>query len=320
MQLIENNNRAVNRKSGFTLIELLVVIAIIAILAAILFPVFGRARENARRASCQSNMKQIGLGILQYTQDYDEKYPQAYWYKNDSNGNDGYVQWSGMIQPYVKSEQLFVCPSDVNGGMPPTNPYDETRSATPNGRDWQAPRISYSANSVLLPRKRRSADPANVVALAAVDVPTEIIMVAEFNNFAGCINDTSNAGTGGGGFVNKSHRSMNGLMTTGNAAWKGEAAAEFPPTTTVVKAVTMARAQQGHTACTTPGYSGGEVHIVYGGPDKHLEGSNYVFADGHVKWHRLEQTLNPDKFLWGKKVYSAGNMTVVRDDGVTPVG
>jgi prepilin-type N-terminal cleavage/methylation domain-containing protein len=61
--------------SAFTLIELLVVIAIIAMLAAILFPVFGRARENARRSSCQSNLKQIGLGIMQYTQDYDERLP-----------------------------------------------------------------------------------------------------------------------------------------------------------------------------------------------------------------------------------------------------
>src|SRR5690349_4775228 len=62
-------------RSGFTLIELLVVIAIIALLAAILFPVFARARENARRASCQSNLKQIGLGIMQYTQDYDDRLP-----------------------------------------------------------------------------------------------------------------------------------------------------------------------------------------------------------------------------------------------------
>src|SRR3954469_18418003 len=66
--------RLVFKKSGFTLIELLVVIAIIAILAAILFPVFGRARENARRSSCQSNLKQMGLAMLQYTQDYDERY------------------------------------------------------------------------------------------------------------------------------------------------------------------------------------------------------------------------------------------------------
>jgi prepilin-type N-terminal cleavage/methylation domain-containing protein len=65
------------KRTGFTLIELLVVIAIIAILAAILFPVFARARENARRASCQSNLKQIGLAVYQYTQDYDEKCPSA---------------------------------------------------------------------------------------------------------------------------------------------------------------------------------------------------------------------------------------------------
>src|SRR5690606_6779733 len=65
-------------KRGFTLIELLVVIAIIAILAAILFPVFARARENARRASCQSNLKQIGLGLMQYTQDYDERLPAGF--------------------------------------------------------------------------------------------------------------------------------------------------------------------------------------------------------------------------------------------------
>jgi prepilin-type N-terminal cleavage/methylation domain-containing protein len=65
-------------RKGFTLIELLIVIEIIAILAAVLFPVFGRARENARRSSCQSNLKQIGMGLLQYTQDYDESYPAAW--------------------------------------------------------------------------------------------------------------------------------------------------------------------------------------------------------------------------------------------------
>jgi len=90
---------------GFTLIELLVVIAIIAILAAILFPVFARARENARRASCQSNLKQIGLGIAQYTQDYDEKYPL------DQSATTSGRTFSAAIQPYVKSEQIFRCPS-----------------------------------------------------------------------------------------------------------------------------------------------------------------------------------------------------------------
>ena len=95
------------QKRGFTLIELLVVIAIIAILAAILFPAFARARENARRASCQSNLKQIGLGIMQYTQDYDERYPPA------TVTDPNVVGWAGAIQPYVKSEQIFQCPSST---------------------------------------------------------------------------------------------------------------------------------------------------------------------------------------------------------------
>jgi prepilin-type N-terminal cleavage/methylation domain-containing protein/prepilin-type processing-associated H-X9-DG protein len=100
------------KKRGFTLIELLVVIAIIAILAAILFPVFARARENARRASCQSNMKQIGLGIMQYTQDYDEKFPPSRVNNVVVNGTlTNNVPWHFNLQPYVKSTQLFVCPS-----------------------------------------------------------------------------------------------------------------------------------------------------------------------------------------------------------------
>ena len=91
-------------QKGFTLIELLVVIAIIAILAAILFPAFARARENARRASCSSNQKQLGLAIMQYTQDYDEKYPPMY-------SNPPVSYWSMKIQPYTKSAQVFDCPS-----------------------------------------------------------------------------------------------------------------------------------------------------------------------------------------------------------------
>lgn len=94
------------KQFAFTLIELLVVIAIIAILAAILFPVFARARENARRASCQSNLKQIGLGVMQYTQDYDEQMPARIVTTNPS------MIWKDLIQPYVKSTQLFACPSN----------------------------------------------------------------------------------------------------------------------------------------------------------------------------------------------------------------
>jgi len=102
---------------GFTLIELLVVIAIIAILAAILFPVFGRARENARRSSCQSNLKQIALGIHQYTQDFDERLPLAVTTRTSTP-----YGWADAIQPYLKSTQLYQCPSDEKGPDPDSDP------------------------------------------------------------------------------------------------------------------------------------------------------------------------------------------------------
>lgn len=114
-----------NNKSAFTLIELLVVIAIISILAAILFPVFGRARENARRASCMSNMKQIGLAIMQYTQDYDEKYPYMSSYDNSNipftSEYNGRISIFAQIYPYTKSYQILRCPSatDQTGGQAP---------------------------------------------------------------------------------------------------------------------------------------------------------------------------------------------------------
>ena len=112
---------------GFTLIELLVVIAIIAILAAILFPVFARARENARASACQSNLKQIGLGMLQYSQDYDENYVAPFYGSNQGNNTatDGVNSWKWMdaIYPYVKNEQIFNCPSGYRNGNNGVVPY-----------------------------------------------------------------------------------------------------------------------------------------------------------------------------------------------------
>lgn len=101
-------------KSAFTLIELLVVIAIIAILAAILFPVFSKVREKARQTSCASNMKQIGLAVIQYTQDNDEAFPPAVQYAPPGDPAGGFIEWSSalVVGPYLKSAKVLQCPSD----------------------------------------------------------------------------------------------------------------------------------------------------------------------------------------------------------------
>ena len=125
-----------NRRA-FTLIELLVVIAIIGILAALLFPVFGRARENARRASCQSNLKQIGLGLLQYSQDYDEILVADWYSSTNSPGNTyapgqtqvGY-KWMDAAYSYIKSEQIFLCPTATGDRAKPYVHYGRLPSGT----------------------------------------------------------------------------------------------------------------------------------------------------------------------------------------------
>jgi len=106
-------------RRGFTLIELLVVIAIIAILAAILFPVFAKAREKARQSSCLSNVKQLTLAMLQYTQDYDERFPMCRYPNGRDNvpspltGTNVTFTWCENIYPYVRNRQVYICPSDA---------------------------------------------------------------------------------------------------------------------------------------------------------------------------------------------------------------
>jgi len=115
-----------SKRNGFTLIELLVVIAIIAILAAILFPVFAQARAKARQATCTSNDKQINLAVLMYVQDYDESLPLLYT-PNQSNDPAGWAYpfgirmytWHNLVQPYTKNWQAMICPDSL---MPKTDP------------------------------------------------------------------------------------------------------------------------------------------------------------------------------------------------------
>lgn len=132
------------KRKAFTLIELLVVIAIISILAAILFPVFARARENARRTSCLSNLKQIGTGMMMYVQDYDETYPKTTRCSTDpqdtSCSGGSVVYWNSTLYPYIKNTQVFFCPSRGSGASSTWN--DPTSSTRIRG--------NYGANLLMM--------------------------------------------------------------------------------------------------------------------------------------------------------------------------
>jgi prepilin-type N-terminal cleavage/methylation domain-containing protein/prepilin-type processing-associated H-X9-DG protein len=216
---------------GFTLIELLVVIAIIAILAAILFPVFARARENARRASCQSNLKQIGLGIHQYIQDYDESYPTGNGGVPAGAGNGGCLRlggyhgmncapptagWGAIIQPYVKSWQIYQCPSET------------TRWETGTGRDNA---LDYFYNGHLSPDTASNAGVYPGIKASLLASPSNTLMNGDF------ITGDIDAKLWANGTAIAAGYRLDNPANTGNV--------------------------------------------------RHLEGANYSFADGHVKWLKI---------------------------------
>ncbi len=206
-------------RRAFTLIELLVVIAIIAILAAILFPVFAKAREKARQSSCQSNLKQIALGALQYAQDYDEVHIRS---------TAGTLAWGDTVQAYMKSQQLLNCPSSqyrvlLNTAVTPNRFWRRNDTGVP-GNAW----YSYGINAYGITGPPAVSNPSGR-AMATITRPAECIWFAD-----------------GDGATPYSIGSGNMTVTDvkGQTDW-----------------------------------------------DRHNQGMNLAFVDGHVKWMTVEPTV-----------------------------
>ena len=204
-------------RRAFTLLELLIIIAVVCIMAALLFPVGTKSRESARRSSCQSNLKQIGLGFMQYIRDYDEKWPLAY---TDNDGSGDYdaaldAGWMQITQPYLKSTQIFQCPSEATSYAPPTDATDYWYSAPVS----QTPRMTY------------------------VVTPNLTVMVGDGTSKPAAF-----------------------VATHGALAYKGNAPA----------------LKYNGEIWDTTGATEGQ------GGRRHLDGLNFLFCDGHVRWLKPE--------------------------------
>jgi prepilin-type N-terminal cleavage/methylation domain-containing protein/prepilin-type processing-associated H-X9-DG protein len=238
-----------SRKVGFTLIELLVVIAIIAILAAILFPVFAKVREKARQTACLSNMKQMGLAFAQYSQDYDELYPNgASWYYPGGNG------WAGQVYPYVKSTAVFLCPDDTSG----------SHSS-----------YAYNSNNTL-----PTGSSVSGYTIAKYNTPSKTILLFEVTGNHDALPDnlsitTEDNDTSGSGGISPAGWGASNGGGGGFNTWAVNGAGDYWDTNTLQFAT-------GYFKNTMTA-----DRVNFAAPTgRHTDGSNYLFADTHAKWMR----------------------------------
>jgi len=248
--LIRNRRPRRDTGLGFTLIELLVVIAIIAILAAILFPVFQKVRENARRASCQSNEKQLGLAFIQYTQDADETFPVGLGVVARSTAYA--TGWAGQIYPYVKSTGLYACPDD------PTNVTNAVKS-----------RLSYGFNADL-----HNPTTGVSLSLAALNATSSTVLLFEVQNTC-----DKNSLPG----INLTDPLTESQSTAGNGGNDPSTGLELENFFT--SGAVYATGPTAGFSCSSI-TSSTQLHCTSNLTGVHSDGSNWLATDGHVKWLR----------------------------------
>lgn len=270
------------KRNGFTLIELLVVIAIIAILAAILFPVFAQAREKARQISCLSNLKQIGLGLMMYVQDYDEYMPYAL--QNDppiDGGGTNLVPIDGQIAPYIKNDQIWKCPSDYAPSPDDTNIgdyWDGKYASNPLGYPRS---YSYVGNIHTLQYEEQTGDTSidgdpntgmsswgnGAYSIAGIDQPADTIALVETWDPDPNVGGSTLGWPWGSLFTACDFYKLPGRNVppqNGDDKWAGSSS----------------------SACASAFQS-------KSGPG-HMGMGNYVFADGHAKAQRWGQVRHND--------------------------